>query len=279
MSLALATRPNLLGAGADLVRALENRQPTATRVALIVAHPDDETIGAGGSLRLLSHLTIVLATDGTPENLAYARRNGFTTNAAYNAARKAELRAAFAVAGLAPPIVELGLCDQGLSYRMAELVRMIVGVVANSDFDAIITQAYEGGHPDHDAVAFAVRFAQSLRARHNQPFPDVLEMTSYHAGPGGTFVPQRFLPNGPPPAIATLSVEDQACKQAMFACFVTQQRALKIFRAETEAFRRAPDYDFSQPAHAGVLHYERRDWGMTGARWRAMALSAADSFG
>ena len=43
----------------------------------------------------------------------------------------------------------------------------------------VLTHAYEGGHPDHDAVAFAVhRAARRTSAA-------VVEMPFYHAGPDG----------------------------------------------------------------------------------------------
>ena len=61
----------------------------------------------------------------------------------------------------------------------------------------------------------------------------------------------------------------------MLACFATQAATLAPFGATYELFRAAPHYDFTQPPHAGALHYERHDWGMTGRRWRSLAAGAA----
>jgi hypothetical protein len=66
-----------------IIQNLRSRGPIEFPVALIAAHPDDETIGAGGSLHLFANLTIVLTTHGAPRNLDYARRNGFDDNEAY----------------------------------------------------------------------------------------------------------------------------------------------------------------------------------------------------
>ena len=41
-----------------------------------------------------------------------------------------------------------------------------------------------------------------------------------------------------------------------------------------EAFRVAPEYDFTQPPHPGVLFYEQFKIGMTWREWRAHADAA-----
>ena len=71
----------------------------------------------------------------------------------------------------------------------------------------------------------------------------------------------------------------QILKQRMFDCFATQRETLAPFSRSSETFRRAPRYDFAQPAHAGKLYYENFRWGVTGAEWRSQAAAAARQLG
>jgi hypothetical protein len=102
------------------------------------------------------------------------------------------------------------------------------------------------------------------------PSPALLEFPCYHAGQDGSWVVQRFLPNGPPATVLAPDAAALARKRAALDCFVSQRRTLAAFNAACELFRPAPAYDFSQPPHPGKLLYEQYDWGMTGARWRAL---------
>ena len=43
---------------------------------------------------------------------------------------------------------------------------------------------------------------------------------------------------------------------------------------DVERFRLAPRYDFTQPPHAGDLHYEQFGWELTPQRWRSLAAAA-----
>ena len=62
----------------------------------------------------------------------------------------------------------------------------------------------------------------------------------------------------------------------MFRPFATQAPLLVPFPLAHVALRPAPAYDVSAPPHPGTLHYERFDWGMTGARWRELAARARE---
>ena len=64
---------------AGFLACLRRRTPIGEPVAIVVAHPDDETIAAGASLPLLRTLTLVHVTDGAPARLQDARAAGFGT--------------------------------------------------------------------------------------------------------------------------------------------------------------------------------------------------------
>jgi len=242
--------------------SLARRASTDLPVAIVAAHPDDETIGAGASLGLFRNLVLIHVTDGAPRAGPDAVAAGFVDGRAYAAARRRELHAALDIAEAFPVLMELGAADQGASLLMPALAEALAALWRRHGTQVAITHPYEGGHPDHDATAFATH-ATGIA---------VLEMASYHAGPDGIET-GVFLPNGPAPLVVTLDAAEQARKRAMLGCFMTQHATLAPFGCTHETFRPAPAYAFDRPPHDGILHYERHDWGMTGAEWRMLAAA------
>ena len=259
------------------------------RLLVVLAHPDDEVLALGARLERLALARLVTVTDGAPEDGADARQHGFSTLEGYREARAAELAAALRHAGLpahvAHPFPALPpVPDQRAALHLEELTRGLAAVLDEFAPEAVLTHPYEGGHPDHDACAFAVHAALRLRAAAPVPVADrraaplLLEAPFYHAGGGrdgdgdsrmrtGTFLDEdRF-----PALRLALSSQEQENKRARLACFPTQADTLRQFGTERECFRRAPAYDFSLPPHRGKLLYECFPWGMTGSQFRALA--------
>ena len=257
-------------AAASVLAALRDRAAVAMPVAMVAAHPDDETIGAGASLHLFRNLLLIHVTDGAPADGADARNAGFAAPAAYAAARQAELAAALRLGGAAAELSGLGFRDQSASANLQAGTAALTALLADHGSACVITHPYEGGHPDHDAAAFMVHAAC---ARLPRP-PAVLEMTSYHATAGGIAC-GVFLHSAEPAVTVALTAAEQAVKRAMLDAFATQRAALSPFGVAEERFRHSPRHDFTEPPHPGTLHYERHDWGMTGARWRELAAAAA----
>ena len=250
-----------------MLAALHARRAIQQRVALVVAHPDDETIAAGGSLHLMPNLLLIHVTDGAPHSLNDAAREGFPTPQAYAAARGAELDAALTLSGARPQREALGVPDQDASLAMPAIAARLQTLFRAHGTECVLTHAYEGGHPDHDATALAAHLAAAGG-------PALFEFAGYHAGPGGGMRTGVFLE--PSPAIP-LPPADQDRKRAMIACFRTQAAILSHFDVTHERFRAAPAYDFTAPPHPGPLNYENWGWSMTGHRWRSLAAAARGS--
>jgi LmbE family N-acetylglucosaminyl deacetylase len=157
----------------------------------------------------------------------------------------------------------LGYTDQETIYHLDYLCGRLAEEIARLEPDVVLTQPYEGGHPDHDTTAFAVDRCFGWSGQ-------VFEMTSYHSR-DGDLATGKFLGGGDAGTERELGEQDAVRKQKMLACFKSQRAVLKYFRLVPEQFRRAPKYDFTQPPHTGTLHYERLGWGITGHRWRELA--------
>src|SRR5688572_21700004 len=148
-------------------------------VLLIAAHPDDEVIGAGSRLSTFLELTIAHVTDGAPRNMHDAARHGFASPDEYARVRRVELdRALEVLDALSAERVELGFPDQRTAWELSEVVDSVRALIEDLDPDVVLTHAYEGGHPDHDACAFAVHAA----ARGSRK---IVEFACYHAGQDG----------------------------------------------------------------------------------------------
>ncbi|WFT82242.1 PIG-L family deacetylase [Methylobacterium sp. CB376] len=249
----------------------------AGRAALVVAHPDDESIGCGAQLPRLAGLTVIHVTDGAPRDGRDAARRGFPDPAAYAAARARELDAALTRAGVPPERrLALGLPDQGVAEALAPLARRLAGLFAARGIRVALTHTYEGGHPDHDAVALAVQGAKRLMGGALA----VIEMPYYHRGPAG---PEegRFLPADPPRRAVALHLdpEDCALKADLFAAHASQAAILNRLPIALERFREAPDLRFDALPNGGRLLYEEWGLGLTGARFLALAGAAESALG
>lgn len=252
--------------------------PQPLKTVAVCTHPDDEAIGMASRFGPLgSNVSLIYTTDGSPFDLTDARQAGFPTREAYSAARRQELHSALTIAGALPAEIRfLRYPDQQASFNLVEMTRELAAAFEEIRPDVVMTHPYEGGHPDHDATAFAVHSACHLLRHERGWTPVILEFSCFYNDAGsmktGGFLPAK---NAPVSRIM-LTPEQQQTKRQMMESYTTQEGILRDFNVVAEAFRPAPAYNFNRPPHEGPLYYEMFDWGMTGDRWARLARAAAD---
>ena len=219
----------------------------------------------GAVLTRFRELMIVHVTDGSPLDLHDATVNGFPTREAYARERRSELESALRTGGVTAELRCLDIVDQRASFELPRIIASIGRILREYKPEVIWTHPYEGGHPDHDACAFAVHAASAgLPAA---------EFASYHAGPNG-IVTGEFLPSEQAIVTHELTAEERVIKVRMLACFATQRETLSQFPVHRERYRWSPEYDFTRPPHEGQLYYENFPWGMSGAKFVALTCGA-----
>ena len=256
----------LFGTG-DLTRTIS--------CAVIVAHPADEVVGAGCLISKLVDVTVLHVTDGAPSDMADAESAGFKERTEYAEARKRECILALAIANVpADRVVDLEVTDHCASNYLTDLTKRITNFLQLSGADIVVTHPYEGGHPDHDATAFATHVALRLMKENGLRPPVLFEMALHPSEDFKAKVPE-FLP-GSEGETTTLLLDEGATKlkRRMFACFETQRDSLAVSPFGPEKFRQPSPYDFTVPPHEGKLHYENFDWAPRSREWQTLASQA-----
>lgn len=252
----------------------------APRVLAVVAHPDDEVLGFGGRMgHVAAQLHLAYVSDGAPDDERFYRHLGFERRDEYAAERRAEARRALAIAGIAGGHVhELGVIDQQVTSELKRVVDWLMALIPSVAPEAVLTHAYEGGHPDHDATACAVHVALQRLGAGRRRFRPLWEFASYHAQ-GGELIRGRFIPHpGQSEERLRLDAETRENKLRLLDCHATQREFLWTFPVDAEHFRIAPDYDFAQPPVAPFF-YDRTDWGVSGAAFLLGARQLLQAYG
>ena len=249
------------------------------RALLVFAHPDDETIALGARLRRFAGAHLLHVTDGVPANGADSLAHGFHSLLEYRSARWQEMDRALELADLAHMSRErFDIPDQEASFQLSGLTRRLAAIFRKRRPQVIFTHPYEGGHPDHDACAFAVHHAISMLRSMNEAVPLIVEAPFYHAGSQGIET-GVFLPADPPQpeVIYPLSAREQQGKRTLLSCFTSQQETLQYFGTQEERYRVAPAYDFRRPPHWGGVFYDNYSWGIASPDFCKVAAEAEDA--
>ena len=243
-----------------------------TRCAVIVAHPDDEVIGAGGLISRLSDVTVLHVTDGVPNGHAGV---GHLDRSETVRARRRECREALAIANVAPEhIVEFGVTSHQTPLKLAEVARRVASFLQATAPDVVLTHPYEGGHPDHDATAFATHAAIQLLRRNGFRPPSLFEIALHPARDGKGRV-LDFLPSDAA-EVTTLLLDKKArdLKRQMFACFAAPPEVQRENTLGRERFRRPLRYNFAAPPNDGNLFYEKVADVAGNVKWQSLVTEA-----
>lgn len=139
--------------------------PGFRRVLVVAPHPDDESLGCGGTMALLADggaaVTLLMATDGgatrgaalAPAEIARRRRG--------EAVRAAEI--------LGADSRFLGLTDGGLPGALAELTAALREAIAELEPEVVFAPWLLDGTPDHRAVADALGAALADPGARGEP--------------------------------------------------------------------------------------------------------------
>ena len=105
----------------------ERRRDVGVRIAILAAHPDDETLGASLLLQRAARCSLVHLTDGAPRDPALRSLASAGTRVGYAHARRLELLAALAQSSMAAHRATwLGAVDQEACFALPGLVRRLV---------------------------------------------------------------------------------------------------------------------------------------------------------
>jgi N-acetylglucosamine malate deacetylase 2 len=251
--------------------------PLLGRTMVLVAHPDDECITCGGLLQKMRNPLVIFATDGAPEDPYFWGKHG--SRSAYAALRQQEARNALAQVGVTQvefladyAIPGVSFIDQQL-YRVIPAAREVLrATVKRHRPEAILTLAYEGGHPDHDACSL---IGTLLGLEADVP---VWEAPLYHRNPDKSGAYQQFVQESGDVVELSVTGDMLIRKKQMLGSYKSQFQSLPHFRPQLERFRGQFGYDYTQPPHEGLLNYEIWEWKMTGREVsRAFAAVLADS--
>lgn len=249
------------------------------RILLLVAHPDDETIAFGGHISDCPNLFIVHLTEGSPDNLLYASRNGCSGKKAYAELRMNELENALQVCKFDHNhYCNLRYNDLGVVYTIENALWEILHLIEKIQPEVIMTHPYEGGHPDHDCAAYiSQKTIEILSPRYGLSQIQRVEFTCYH-GRNGYLETGTFLGDSETVKTIQLSLESKQKKVDMFECYYSQKEMLSLFMVDKEMFRIAPVYSFGSPPHDGKLLYETMDMGIDGQSWREIVDVVSDMY-
>jgi LmbE family N-acetylglucosaminyl deacetylase len=271
-----------------LFEALRTKEviPGNQHIAFVGAHHDDESIAIGAHIPLMPLSSMIHITNSAPSDPAFWA-DRFASAEEYAAYRHSEVTKALDIAGHVGPRATFGISDQEAAFNLTEITQRLVTEFRTKQIEIAITHTYEGGHPDHDATAFAVHAAAAILRKEGRDI-SVVEAPFYRLknpddpdfGAGEVDVNQRFEPHsGSAPEVLRLSPQQVALKRALFEALSSQAHVLAEMNTDVEELRPASNYNFMHAAHGGRLSHIYARNGITSERWSELVADALNRLG
>lgn len=226
-------------------------------VLVLLAHPDDEVLMSGIIQRRVD--------DGVPVHLAW-----LTSGDLFGKGNLREKELASAAELLSIPSDHrylFRLPDMGLVRNLGQVFACVTELVSRLEPSHVFVPAYEGGHPDHDALNF-VAYLVWRKMEHSF---SLLEFPLYN-GTGPFFFfwlrVNSFVPGTAQPQAHVLNAEEINLKSQLLRIYNSQPRSMlpikcthlwrQLSRSAVEPYARIPeDRSYQIRPHTGPLFYER----------------------
>jgi LmbE family N-acetylglucosaminyl deacetylase len=231
------------------------------RSLVLVAHPDDECIAFGALLQRIQEPLVVYATNGSPADPYFWQKYG--SRQAYAELRRQEALNSMLAAGVKDVLFLADmpggetLVDQELFRNLRTAYELLADIVARRMTTAMLTLAYEGGHPDHDSCSLL-----AAQLAHWASLP-CWEAPLYHRDAGGSGVFQGFIGLDDGVFDVRPTEAELERKREMCLAYSSQGDFLQRFDVAREIVRPQIKYDYTRPPHEGTTNYEVWQWSMT----------------
>ncbi|MFT5467832.1 MAG: LmbE family N-acetylglucosaminyl deacetylase [Verrucomicrobiales bacterium] len=199
-----------------LLSACTEKEAVPRAILIVAPHPDDETLGCGGQIALLTKegytVHVLVLTDGSQLFVSRFGSDSQPPPAEISSRRKRETERTVAHLGGDPADIRyLDFADGNLSLRIDDAASIVAETIKDLDPDRVYVTSRFEGHPDHRAANVITKraFAHLVNAK-----PDLWE---YCVGPR----PEFGVGDGPEKLmeIDITSVLDRKTEAVgMFAC-------------------------------------------------------------
>ena len=228
---------------------------THSRLLLLAPHPDDEALAMGGllqrALRAGAFVFVAFLTDGEnnpwPQRAADRRwKIGPQERARWGARRRSEALRSLRALGLGPERASfLGFPDQRLTELVVEgdggFVRALRELLDEVSPTHVVSSSAQDHHPDHSALAVAVRASLAAQRRHSDVRLFEYVVHDRTQCPAGAAVHVR---------LGSTEIER---KRVAISCHASQlifrRRELLAFATPGEAFYEVPEPGDIEPHH------------------------------